>query len=93
MQIVVVGSGPEAVRLEVMATARYAVNKAVIHVRPDQLVEGGLPEALAETVLHAPKPAGKAWALVCLGRSCMPPISDPEELVKALEGRGRGTRD
>jgi uncharacterized protein YyaL (SSP411 family) len=84
-EVAVVGSGPEADHLEVMAVARFAVNKTVIRLRPDQLMVGALPGALAETVLQVPKPEGKAvWALVCRGRSCMPPVSDGEELVRAL---------
>ena len=85
-QIVVVGSGPEADKFEVLAIALYAVNKTVIRLRPDQLLAGELPDALAETVLQAPRPEGAAaWALICHGRTCMPPITEVESLLKALE--------
>jgi hypothetical protein len=85
MQVVVVGEGAEADQLEALAVARYAVNKTVIRLRPEQLVEGGIPEALAETVLQVPRPEGKAaWALVCRGRTCMPPVTDGEALFHAL---------
>ncbi len=84
-QIVVVG-GPDADKFEVLAIALYAVNKTVIRLRPDQLFAGELPEALAETVLRAPRPDGvAAWALICHGRTCMPPITDVGSLLKALE--------
>ena len=36
----------------------------MIRISPDRLVLGGLPEALAETLLNVPKPEGAAvWAL------------------------------
>ncbi len=88
VQVVVVGSGPEAARLEAMAVARFAVNKTVMRIAPFRLVRGGIPEALAETLLQVPKPAGaQAWALVCRGRTCLPPITDAEALVEALENQ------
>jgi len=84
-QVVVVGSGPEADNFETLATARFAVNKTVMRIAPERLVPGGLPEALAETLLQAPKPAGAlAWILVCQGRTCLPPITDPGALFEAL---------
>jgi uncharacterized protein YyaL (SSP411 family) len=87
VQVVVVGRGADAARLETLATARFAVNKTVIRLQPRQLTADSLPEALAETLIHVPAPDGAtAWALVCRGRTCLPPISDPEELLRALEG-------
>ncbi len=89
VQVVVVGSGPEAERLEALALAGFAVNKTVIRVAPERLVPGGLPEALAETLLQVPKPAGAgAWALVCRGRTCLPPIIDADALLEAFRLSG-----
>ena len=86
VQVVVAGSGPEALRLEATAEARFAVNKTVMRIAPDRLAGGSLPEALKETLPHVPPPEGSAaWALVCKGRSCLPPIRDPEALLEALE--------
>jgi len=88
-QIVVVGSGPEAARLEATATARFAVNKTVLRVTPNMLVADGIPEALAETVLQVPIPKkADAWALLCRKRTCLPPITDAESLLEALESEG-----
>lgn len=85
MQVLVVGNGSEADELQAIAMASYAVNKTVIRLRPEQLVAGGIPEALAETVLNVPQPESKAaWALVCRGRTCMPPVADAEALLQAL---------
>jgi uncharacterized protein YyaL (SSP411 family) len=87
IQVVVVGTGEEADRLEATAVSGFAVNKTVVRLAPTQLVAGNLPEALAETLLHVPAPAGaKAWAMVCRGRTCMPPITDADTLLDALTG-------
>ena len=86
VQVIVVGSGPEASRLQATAEARFAVNKTVMRIVPQRLVAASLPEALAETLPHVPPPeAAPAWALVCKGRTCLPPITDPEALLEALE--------
>jgi uncharacterized protein YyaL (SSP411 family) len=86
VQVVIVGTGSEADHLEALAVARFAVNKNVIRISPERLVPGGLPEALAETLLKAPKPEGAAaWALVCRGRTCFPPLTDADALLKALD--------
>jgi uncharacterized protein YyaL (SSP411 family) len=86
VQVVVVGSGAEAARLEATAVARFAVNKTVMRIAPFRLVKGGIPEALEETLLAVPAPKGAdAWALVCRGRTCLPPITDAEALLEALE--------
>ena len=76
---------PKRIELEALAVARFAVNKTVIRLTPQQIVADGLPEALAETVLQVPRPEGRAaWALVCRGRVCMPPVTDAEALLEAL---------
>jgi uncharacterized protein YyaL (SSP411 family) len=86
IQVVVVGSGPEAARLEGLAVARYGVNKTVMRIAPFRLVPGGVPDALAEMLLKVPKPEGAdVWAIVCRGRTCLPPITDAEALLAALE--------
>ena len=70
VQVVIVGSGPEADRMEATAVAGFAVNKTVMRIEPSRLVPGELPDALAETLLQVPAPAGgKAWAFVCRGRT------------------------
>ncbi len=85
LQVVVAGSGTEAEHLEALAVAGFAVNKTVMRITPSRLVDGGIPEALAETLLQVPVPAGaKAWAMVCRGRTCLPPITDAEGMLQAL---------
>ncbi|HEX4319626.1 MAG TPA: thioredoxin domain-containing protein [Acidobacteriaceae bacterium] len=90
VQVVVVGDGEEASKLEALAMARFAVNKVVIRLRCAQLASGALPEALAETVALVPPPEGSsesrpAWVLVCRHNTCLPPITSPDELLSALE--------
>jgi hypothetical protein len=86
VQVVVVGSGPEAARLEATAVARFAVNKTVMRIASHRLVPGGVPEALAEMLLQVPAHDGaEVWAIVCRGRTCLPPITDAEALLEALE--------
>jgi uncharacterized protein YyaL (SSP411 family) len=86
LQIVIVGSGPEADRLEASALAGFAIHKTVIRIHPSRLVPGGIPDALAETVLQAPAPLGvEAWAFVCQRKTCLPPIVDAEALREAVQ--------
>ena len=86
IQIVIVGSGPEADRLEATAVSGFAINKTVVRLEPDQLATGKLPPVFEETVLQAPKPQGAAaWALVCKGRTCLPPIADVDELLRSMQ--------
>jgi uncharacterized protein YyaL (SSP411 family) len=85
VQVVVVGSGSEAVRMETAAVAGYTVNKTVVRLAPERLVAGGIPEGLAETLLQVPAPEGAvAWAIVCRGRACLPPVTSAEALLVAL---------
>ena len=87
IQVVVVGSGLAGDELEVSALAHYAVNKTVIRIeaRPSR---GELPEAMAEILYNVRPPARKkVWAVVCRGRTCLPPVSDPAELLEALAQR------
>ncbi len=86
VQVIVVGSGPEAARLEATAVARFGVNKTVMRIAPFRLVPGGIPPALAQMLLNVPAPKGAdVWAIVCRGRTCMPPVTNAEGLLAALE--------
>ena len=86
VQVVVVGSGTEATRLEALATARFAVNKTVIRLQAQQITVETLPESLAATLMQVPVPVGaEAWVLLCKGHTCMPPITNSELLLDALE--------
>ena len=87
VQVVIVGTGHEAERLESLAVARFGINKTVMRIAPHRLVPGGIPEALAEMLLQVPHPQGaEVWALICRGRTCLPPVTSGEALLEALEG-------
>jgi len=93
VQIIVVGSDREADQLEALGRAHFSVNKSVIRISPERLAPGALPNALSETVLNLPAPKNaKAWAIVCRGRTCLPPVTDPEVLLHALEEAPLRTR-
>jgi hypothetical protein len=56
-----------------------------MRIDPARLEAGEVPQALAETLLQVPPPVGaETWAMVCLGRTCLPPITNGEALLKAL---------
>jgi uncharacterized protein len=82
-QVVIVGADRQAKELTAMASARYAVNKSVVQLRPDQAQPGLLPPALAETLPNLPA-ASASIALVCRGNACQPPTSDPEALLEQV---------
>jgi uncharacterized protein len=89
IQVVIVGTGAEADQLEATAVSGFAVNKTVIRLSPDQLTADRLPEALAETIVNVPSPTeSSAWALVCRGRTCMPPVTTVDELLEAMRQTG-----
>jgi uncharacterized protein len=86
VQVIIVGAGPEANHLESVANSGYAVNKMVMRIDTSRIAPGRLPEAIEETLLTAPASASVvAWALVCRGRTCLPPIAAPEDLRQALK--------
>ncbi len=85
VQVIILGEGDDALQLEATAMARFAVNKTVMRFSPDRISADQLPEALAETLANLPSSDGTARALVCRGRTCLPPIFSSEELLAALK--------
>jgi hypothetical protein len=85
MQIVVTGAAgdPIARKLEDTAAATYRFGKAVLRVTPELIAAGVLVPALQQTIPHLR--ADVAQALVCVNASCLPPITDTEQLSAALE--------
>jgi hypothetical protein len=85
VQVVIVGEGTEARNLSAMATARYAVNKQVLHLAADQISAENLPPTLAETLPNLPElKSGQTFAVLCKGNTCLPPVSDAEKLLEGL---------
>jgi len=84
-QVVVVGNDERARELYAAAVAPFAVNKAVLKVSDSAAAPQNLPPALAEVVPNLPAlKEGKSTAIICSNFTCQPPISDPDELAKAL---------
>ncbi len=84
LQVVITGDSndPAAQALEAAAHRVFRFGKSVLRVTPEtpQLHLAG---ALKETLPHLP--AGKPLAVVCSGQTCLPPTSDPEQLIALLE--------
>jgi uncharacterized protein len=85
LQVVIVGDDENASQLYCAAAASFAIGKAVLKISANEAVRQNLPPALAETIPDLPgvKEARSA-AVVCSNFTCQPPISDPQELVRAL---------
>jgi uncharacterized protein len=87
VQVVIVGEGDLAHRLAAFAQARFAINKAVVMLRPAQVTASQLPPVLAETLPHLPgliAPGTRPIALVCRGAVCLPPAVTAEELIEQI---------
>jgi uncharacterized protein YyaL (SSP411 family) len=89
VQVVVISAGEadDAGRaLAASANTLFAFNKAVIRLTPNQAVAANLPPALAETIPNLPElKSGKAFAVLCSGFACQPPINDAAQLRRAVE--------
>ena len=83
-QVVITGpaNDPVAQALEAAAHRVFWFGKSVLRVTPEtpQLHLAG---ALQETLPHLP--TDKALAVVCSGQTCLPPTSDPAQLIALLE--------
>ena len=89
-EVVITGSSgdPQADALEQAANSVYRFGKAVLRVTPERMAAAGpLAPALAETLPHLR--ADVAQALVCVGTSCRPPVSDPAALICSPERKSR----
>jgi hypothetical protein len=89
IQVVITGRADDsaAQALEEAAHQVYRFGKSVLRITPEaqQLHLAG---ALKETLPHLP--TDKAVAVVCMGQTCLPPTSDPEQLVAMLENGAAG---
>jgi uncharacterized protein YyaL (SSP411 family) len=83
-QVVITGGSGDAAaqKLEEAANNVFRLGKAVLRVTPEPSLEN-LPAALRQTLPYLPKE--KALAIVCAGTTCLPPISDAEELQRILQ--------
>jgi uncharacterized protein len=85
IEIVITGKAgdPQAAALEQAANSVYRFGKAVLRVTPEPAASAeSLPRALSETLPHLR--ADVPQALVCVGTTCRPPVSDPATLIAML---------
>ncbi|HET8925131.1 MAG TPA: thioredoxin domain-containing protein [Candidatus Acidoferrum sp.] len=89
LQVVITGDSndPAAQALVTAAHSVFRFGKSVLRVTPEtpQLHLAG---ALKETLPHLP--ADKPLAVVCSGQTCLPPTSDPAQLIALLENGAVG---
>jgi uncharacterized protein len=83
-QIVITGPGGDstAQKLGTAANSVFRFGKAVLRVTPETALEN-LPIVLRQTLPHLPK--DKPVAIVCVATTCLPPVSDADELKRILE--------
>ncbi len=86
VQVVVIGEGERTEELRAAAMERFAFRKTVLRFNISQVVGENLPPVLAETIPNLPELRdGKAFAVVCSGTACQPPVTDVEALRGQLD--------
>jgi len=84
-QVVIIGAGEAADRMQRTALATFDCNRSVLRLASGEAVAQNLPPALAETIPHfTGKGQGKTLALVCSGFACQPPVFEENELARLL---------
>src|ERR1700727_3126728 len=93
VQVVVISASTvdaEGFGLAASANAAFAFNKTVIRLTANEAVAANLPPALGATLPTLPElQSEKAFAVVCSGFACQPPIKDAEQLRRAVEAAVR----
>lgn len=84
-QVVILGaaSHPHSREMETAALQIFRFGKAVLRITPETFAAAALPAALQETVPHLN--AAEPQALVCVGKTCYPPVRDAAALRALLE--------
>jgi hypothetical protein len=86
VQVVVITGEDSSAALEAAANAAFAFNKTVIRLAPNQSVAANLPPALAASIPQLPQlNSGMAFAVLCSGFSCHPPIASAADLRLAID--------
>jgi uncharacterized protein YyaL (SSP411 family) len=88
-QVVVIGENAEdsaAAELYATAVSAFRFGKSVLRLTANEAVAANLPSALAATIPNLPEvSSGKAFAVLCSGFTCQPPIHDVGQLRRALQ--------
>jgi hypothetical protein len=89
VQVVVVAeskAGGTADALATVAASAFAFNKTVLRLESNQVVAANLPPALADTLPNLPQlSSGEAFAVLCSGSACQPPVTSAAELQRVLD--------
>ena len=85
-QIIIVGNDESADRLHAAAARAYVISKSVVRFpSASEIVPQNLPWALAQTLPNIPAlRSEQSFAVICSNFTCQPPVSDPEELARAV---------
>jgi uncharacterized protein YyaL (SSP411 family) len=84
--VVIADKESESAALAAVAAVSFAFNKSVLRLTTNQVAAENLPAALAATISNLPQlTSGQPFAVLCSGFACQPPLTDPEELRRALE--------
>jgi uncharacterized protein YyaL (SSP411 family) len=85
-QVVVVGEDEHSRELLRAAREPFLVNKSVVHLTDSEAVAENLPAVLAETIPNLPElRRGKSLAVVCSNFTCLPPLSEADELAVLMK--------
>jgi uncharacterized protein YyaL (SSP411 family) len=90
LQVVVIANDEQdadAVSLAAAANERFAFNKSVLRLTVNQAEAAqNLPPALAQTLPGLPElKSGKAFAVLCSGFSCQPPVGSTEQVRSQID--------
>ena len=89
VQVVVVAeskAGGTVGALATVAASAFAFNKTVLRLESNQVVAANLPPALADTLPNLPQlSSGEAFAVLCSGSACQPPVTSAAELQRVLD--------
>jgi len=86
VQVVVIGEGERAEELHAAAVESFAFTKTVLRVTRNEVVAENLPPVLADTIPNLPGlQDAEAFAVVCSGTACQPPVHDAKSLIAQLE--------
>ncbi|HEV2299006.1 MAG TPA: thioredoxin domain-containing protein [Candidatus Acidoferrales bacterium] len=87
MQVVITGpqGDSQSAALESAANSVYRFGKSVLRVTPQRLAANDLPAALRGTIPSMNPDLPQAF--VCFGTTCLPPVSQPQELKTLLTNK------
>ncbi|MFQ5778752.1 MAG: thioredoxin domain-containing protein, partial [Terriglobia bacterium] len=91
LEVVIVGDRKDA-RTQALARAAhdtFRFGKAVLQYEPGQIEGGQLPAGLAATLPALAGDGAAPRALVCVNQTCQPPVTQPEELSRAIAEAAR----